>query len=169
MKRVLVIGSPGTGKTTFAKKLAEKTGLPLVHLDLHYHDKSKDYYNEINKEAWQDKVAELIKHDTWIIDGNYNSTLVERLTRADTIIFFDFPRHKAFEGVLNRRVKLRNKKRSDMPDDWKERLDWGFLRYIWKFNKVKRPMILEKILANKNKEVVIFKTRADAERYLRML
>jgi len=169
MKRILIIGSPGTGKTTFATQLAEKTKLPLIHLDLYYHDKSKDYYNEINKEAWYAKVDELISKDKWIIDGNYNSTLEARVRRADTIIFFDFSRRAAFNGVLQRRVKPHNKKRHDMPSDWREHIDFGFLRYIWKYNKDKRPKVRETIFAPKDKTVVVFRNRKDANNFLTML
>ncbi len=83
MKRVTILGSPGTGKTTFAKQLAAKTGLPLIHLDLLYHDKTKDYYSD--EAAWQKTVKKLLQQDSWIMDGNYNSTLAERVGKADTV------------------------------------------------------------------------------------
>lgn len=169
MNRVLVIGSPGTGKTTFSKKLAAKTGLPLIHLDLLYHDKSKDYYNEINKEAWYAKVEELIRKDKWIIDGNYNSTLEARVSRADTIIFLDFSTSKALRGVLDRRIKLHNKVRDDMPSDWSEHIDWSFIRYVWEYNKNKRPKVREVIHAPKNKTVIVFKNHRETDKYLEIL
>lgn len=166
MKRVLIIGSPGTGKTTFARKLALKTGLPLVHLDLYYHNKTKNYYHEINKQAWHSQVDELISQDKWIIDGNYNSTLEARVKRADTIIFFDLARRKAVTGVFKRRLVLHNKIRDDMPSYWKEHIDWKFVRYVWKFNKNKRPKIMEIISAPQNKSLIVFKNHHQAEKYL---
>lgn len=102
MKRVAVIGSPGTGKSTFAKQLAAQTGLPLIHLDYHYHDKKRGY--PTNKEAWVAKTRELAQPDAWIIDGNFASTLVERLQMADTIFYFDMPTSLAISGIVKRWV-----------------------------------------------------------------
>lgn len=169
MKRVLIIGSPGTGKTTFAKKLAKKTGLPLVHLDLYYHDSTKDYYQETNKQAWYVKVGELINKDKWIIDGNYNSTLENRIKRADTIIFFDFSTLKALKGILKRRIELHNKARDDMPSGWNEHIDWGFVHYVWRYNKIKRPKVVEVINSSQPKSVVVFSSHLDTEEYLNNL
>src|SRR5476651_102756 len=115
MKRVLVIGCPGAGKTIFSKKLADKTGLPLIHLDYYYHDKTKDYYSETNKPAWYANVRQLMKHPSWIMDGNYSSTFPDRFAAADTIFYFDVPLGARMRGVFARRWQYRNKRRDDMP------------------------------------------------------
>ena len=165
MKRVLVIGCPGAGKTTFAKQLADKTGLPLIHLDYYYHDKSKDYYSQINKPAWFAKVRELTNKPAWIIDGNYSSTFPERFEAADTIFYFDVPLGTRLHGVLIRRWRYRNKKRSDMPADWQETISWEFMKFVWRFEKY-RPRIENVLNKETSKKVIKFKSRAAAQKYL---
>ncbi len=133
MNRVAIIGSPGAGKTTFARKLADITNLPLIHLDYYYHDKNHDY--EHDKESWRRRVQELIHADRWITDGNYSSTYDLRLPAADTIVFFNVSPFRALQQVIKRRVKYHESKRPDMPDDWQEKTDWEFLKYVWGFKK----------------------------------
>lgn len=166
MKRVMIIGSPGTGKSVFARKLASRTGLPLVHLDYYYHDPTQEYYHGHNKRAWQDKVESLTTQNTWIIDGKFASTMAERAQRADTIFYFDIPRRVAIRGVLKRRVTVSRTKRTDMPDSWREKLDWLFLKYVWGFRK-KYAASTEELLKSKHgKHVVVFKNRKQTEKYL---
>jgi adenylate kinase family enzyme len=165
MKRVLVIGCPGAGKTTFAIELAKLTGLPLIHLDYYYHDKTKDYYNERNKPAWLAKVRDLMEGDKWIMDGNYSSTFAERFKKADTIIFFDFPRRTRILGIFKRRLQYRNKARQDMPLDWDERIRWDFFKFVWNFEQY-RPRIINVIDSDSSKKLLVFKNRADANLYL---
>lgn len=164
MKRVAVIGSPGTGKTTFVKKLALKTGLPIIHLDFYYHQKQFDY--RTNQPAWIKKVTELSKQDKWIMDGNYNSSFEVRFKRADTIIFLDLPRRIAFYGVIKRRIQYHGKLRDDMPSDWKEKANWEFLKYVWKFNGEHRDIILSSIDNTKGKKVVVFNNRKQLNSYV---
>ncbi len=167
MKRVVIIGSPGFGKTTFARKLAAKTGLPLIHLDMYYHNSNTKYYD--NKEAWKVRVLEFSAQDSWIIDGNYGSTMAARFERADTIIYFDMPRRKAFYGIAKRQVQHINKKRVEMPDGWKEKPNWAFLKYAWGFQKKYKEGTKQLLAQNKDKRIVIFKNRKQIDVYLKML
>ncbi len=164
MKRVLVVGCPGSGKSTFSKKLAKKTGLPIVHLDYYYHQLQHNYY--VDTESWNAKVAELIKPDKWIMEGNYGATFPERFRAADTIIFIDIQRRICFYRILKRRIYYRKRRRDEMPDDWVEKLSSEFLQYVWHFNKRSRPKILQQININKNENVLIFKKSKTAEDYL---
>jgi adenylate kinase family enzyme len=166
MKRVLVIGSPGTGKSTFARRLAAKTGLPLMHLDLYYHEKSQNYY--VDKDAWTKRVRELVAQPQWIVDGNHGRSMRMRMERADTIIHFDLPRRSALRGVVKRRAQAHKTKRADMPDDWEEKLSWEFLRYVWKFRKTYRASTLQLLAENADKQIVTFKTRKQAEDFLKL-
>lgn len=168
MKKVLVIGCPGAGKTVFSKKLAAKTGLPLIHLDFYYHDKSKNYYEEKNKPAWFAQVRKLTKGKEWIIDGNYSSTFPERFEAADTIYYFDVPLRTRLWGVFARRWYYRNKMRSDMPVDWREKIDWEFLKFVWRFEKY-RPKIENVLDQETSKKVVRFRSRREADMYLENL
>lgn len=113
----------------------QKTGLPLVHLDNYYHDKTKGYYSKQNKLAWRAKVLELIEPKEWIVDGNYSSTFLKRLERADTIIFLDYPLCIRMYGLFKRRWEYRNKLRADAPEDWQEKIDWEFFKFVWSFRR----------------------------------
>ncbi len=166
MKRVVIVGSPGAGKTTFSRILATKTGLPLVHLDYHYHDKSKDYYNELNKPAWRAHVLKLMEPKQWILDGNYSSTFPERFKAADTIIFLDYPTHISFGRVLKRIVISPWVERIDMPDDWEEGINLGFLKFVWLFNARYRQKITNVLEDNTNKYIVVLKNPKQATTFL---
>ena len=164
MKRVAVLGCPGSGKTTFARKLAAKTGLPLIHLDFYYHQTEHDYLH--NETAWTAKAKQLISQDSWIMDGNYRSTIDLRLKRADTIIFFDFPRRKSLHGVIKRRIQYRNKRREEMPSDWQEKANLKFLLFVWRFRKNNRVKTLKAIEASSGKNIIMFTNRKQVNKYL---
>ncbi len=86
LKRILVIGSGGSGKTTFARRLAERTKLPLIHLDALYW---RPGWDPTPDEEWRAKVAELVNTPAWIMDGNYGGTLNIRLAACDAVVFLD--------------------------------------------------------------------------------
>lgn len=135
MQRVLVIGSPGSGKSTFATELAKRTGLPLIHLDQQYWNPG---WVETPKREWHAKVAELVAGNEWIIDGNYSGSLELRLTRADTVILLDVPAWVCVARVLRRVVQSRGRSRPDMADGCPEQLNIPFLFYIVTFPFARR-------------------------------
>jgi adenylate kinase family enzyme len=168
MQRVIVIGCPGTGKTTFAVQLAKLTSLPLEHLDFYYHDDQYDYQH--NRLAWREKVTELVSPNRWIIEGNYKSTLDVRLPWADTIIYFDYPRRIAVWRSLKRRILNHRKPRPGMPSNWREKITPEFARIVWQFNTRERPRIYELINQYKSdKTATIFKSPLEAQAYLEAL
>jgi len=140
MKRIAIMGSPGAGKTTFARRLASITGLPLTHLDKVYHDQSYAYATD--KEAWRNRVQQLTNESLWIIDGNYKSTFDIRFPAADTIIFLDYPTRLTLARAIKRRIVLHRRVRPDMPSTWKEKLDWQFIRFIASYRKQQQPAVL---------------------------
>ena len=87
-RRVIVTGMAGSGKSTFSLALAAKTGLPVVHLDLHYW---KPGWVAPSAAEWREKQHGLLAGEAWIADGNYHETLDLRLERADTVVFLDLP------------------------------------------------------------------------------
>ena len=87
-RRVIVTGMAGSGKSTFSKALAARTGLPLIHLDLHYW---KPGWVKPSDDEWRAKQGRLLAGDAWIADGNYHETLDLRLERADTVVILDTP------------------------------------------------------------------------------
>ena len=168
MKKVLIIGCPGSGKSTFSIKLASLTNLPLYHLDFYRHDASKKFSD--NPDSWIKLINKICQKDEWIMDGNYTSSLETRIKNADTIIFFDFPKRISLSRLLKRRIYFNNKKRSDMPDGWNEKLKLRFIKFVWNFNKIQRPTIYRILDQYKHdRNLLIFKRPSEAKRWLNNL
>lgn len=160
MKKVIIIGCPGSGKTTFAEKLNKCTELPLYYLDAIWHKPDKTH---ISREEFDERIAEIFNQREWIIDGNYKRTIEMRLRECDTIFLFDLPTEVCLQGVIDRI----GKSRYDLP--WLEtELDQEFKQFIEDFPIDTLPYIydlLEKYKADKN--VFIFKSRQDADDYIK--
>ena len=161
MKRIMIIGCPGSGKSTFARGLAEKTGLPLFYLDMMYWNPDR---TTKPKEEFRAALRETVTLDEWIIDGNYGSTLEIRMEACDTVIFLDFPVEVCISGVEERR----GKPRADMP--WVEtEPDLEFIDFIRKYNSESRPKVVELLEKYKEKNIIVFGSRAESDDYLRSL
>jgi len=130
MKRVLIVGSPGAGKSTLATALAERTGLPLHHLDQLYWQPG---WIEPDAILWRATLDAVLEQPRWIIDGNYGGTLGARLARADTVIDLDLPMWRCLTRVIGRVRAHRGRVRSDMAAGCLERHSWEFLLYIARF------------------------------------
>ena len=159
MKKAIVIGCPGSGKTTFAEKLREKTGLPLYYLDAIWHKPDKTH---IPREEYDARLGEILSEDAWIIDGNYSRTLERRMAECDTVFLFDLPTEVCIEGAISRI----GKKRYEMP--WIEtELDPAFAQQIREFPLKTLPAIYALFEKYSNKNIIIFKSREAADAYLR--
>lgn len=156
MKKVIVIGCPGSGKTTFAEKLNKSTGLPLFHLDAIWHKPDRTH---ISREEYDERLAEILELEEWIIDGNYSRTLEVRMQACDTIFLFDLPTEVCIQGATDRLGKARY----DVP--WIDtELDPKFKQEIEEFPEKTLPRIYELLDKYKeNKQVVIFKSRMQAD------
>ena len=159
MSKIIVIGSPGAGKSVFSKKLSNIINLPLYHIDMLYHKKDGTH---ISKEELENKLRDIFKNDDWIIDGNYQKTLEMRMKECDTIFLLDFPTEVCLEGAKSRI----GKKRDDLP--WiEEKLDENFEQCITNFDNEKLPQIyklLDKYKMNHN--IIIFKSRDETDNYI---
>lgn len=159
MSKIIVIGSPGAGKSVFSQKLSDITNLPLYHLDMLYH---KSDGTHISKEEFENKLREIFKIDNWIIDGNYQRTLEMRLKECDTVFLLDFPTEVCLQGAESRI----GKKRKDLP--WiEEKLDENFKQIIVNFANEKLPQIYELLNKYKNRNIIIFKSREEADNYIK--
>lgn len=142
MRKVLVIGSGGSGKSTFAARLGKRTRLPVIHLDtLFWHAG----WQETPREEWAALVEELLKGDEWIMDGNYGGTMERRLAACDTVVFLDLPRTLCLWRVVARSMRYRGRTRPDMPEGCNERLTWEFVRWVWDYPRARRPGVLKKL------------------------
>lgn len=147
----MVIGCCGAGKSTLSFQLAEHYGLPLVHLDKLFW---KSGWIEAERDEWTAKHQEIIDQDRWIIDGNFSSTMSQRLERADLIIYMDLPRWLCLWGILKRWVKYRGSSRPDMNEGCNERLNWEFIQYVWNFRRDVRPCLLKLLAQYKKKKPI---------------
>lgn len=159
MKKVIIIGSPGAGKSTFARKLRDKTGLPLYYLDMIWHRPDR---TTITREEFDSRLMDILVTDSWIIDGNYGRTVEMRLQYCDTVFLLDYPTEVCLAGAAERV----GTKREDMP--WcEEELDGEFKKWIEDFRATKLPQIKELIQKySEGKEIHIFTSREETERYL---
>ncbi len=158
MKKVIVIGCPGSGKSTFARELHRRTGLPLYHLDMMYWNPDR---TTVPKEEFRHRLSEVLMLGEWIIDGNYGSTMEMRLTVCDTVVFLDFPADVCLDGIRQRK----GKPRSDMP--WVETGDDAeFLEFIKNYSTDSRPKVLELLEKYRDREIRIFRSRDAADAFL---
>lgn len=162
MKKAIIIGCPGSGKTTFAEKLQKCTGLPLYYLDAIWHKPDKTH---IPREEFDQRIAEIFETPRWIIDGNYKRTIEMRMKQCDTVFLFDLPVEMCLQGVTDRV----GKERYDLP--WLEtELDPEFKQFIEDFPKDTLPYIYELIEKYKDgKRVIIFKSREEADGFIEKL
>ncbi len=159
-KKIMIIGCPGSGKSTFARKLRDKSGLPLFYLDMIKHKPDK---TEISREEFDIKLREIVNLPEWIIDGNYQRTLDIRMSAADTIILFDLPAQVCLQGAIARMGTMRE----DFPwIETEETLENGFGEWIEEFSQKRLPEIYFLFDKYKDKNIVIFKSREEADKYV---
>ena len=159
MKKVIVIGCPGSGKSTFSKALHEITKIPLVHLDMLFWNEDK---TTAPKSVFLERLSKVMQNEQWIIDGNYASTMELRIKACDTVIFLDYPLEVCLNGVNQRKGKAR----SDLP--WIEPFedDTEFIEFIKNYNLESRPKVIELLNKYSNKNVFILSNRDKAQDFL---
>ena len=162
MKKAIVIGCPGSGKSTFSKALQKRTGIPLFHLDQLYWNADQ---TSVHHSVFLARLSEVLQKSEWIIDGNYASTMELRLQACDTVVFLDYPLEVCLRGVRERRGKAR----SDLP--WIEtgEEDAEFISFIENYRSQSRPLVMELLNRYPRKEIHIFSSRAQAEAFLARL
>jgi adenylate kinase family enzyme len=142
MRRVLVLGSGGAGKSTLAARLAECTGLPLIHLDAIYWSPG---WVEAPKDEWRKTIERVVTSEAWIIDGNYSGTMEMRLAAADTVIFIDRSRLLCLWRILLRRIQYQQRPRPNMSPGCPERLNWEFICWIWNYTSREKPALIQRL------------------------
>jgi adenylate kinase family enzyme len=165
MRKVMVIGSSGAGKSTFSQRLGAILNLEVVHLDsIHW----RPGWVKPEKAVWVRIQEELIAKNSWILDGNYGSTLEIRMRACDTVVYLAFPRMLCLYRVTKRWLQYRGRSRVDLNPGCVEHMpDWEFISWIWEFPKKKAPgvlALLEKY--REGRQVIVLKSPRELERFL---
>jgi adenylate kinase family enzyme len=166
MQRVLVMGSSGSGKSTFAQRLANLADLPFVSLDALYW---RPGWQPSEPEPFGRRVAEAASGSAWVMDGNYISSGAGELRRqlADTVIWFDLPRYLCMTGIMKRIMTTYGQVRPEMAPGCPEQIDLEFIRYVWTYRQQQRPKLLEYFEGLRpDQDLICFTTRKQADRYL---
>lgn len=169
MKRILIIGNAGSGKTTFAKKLAEKTALPPVHLDRIFW---RGKWNFLSKEEFDPLLQSELEKEEWIIDGNFNRTLPHRIKYCDTVFYFDLPTVLCLWGITKRVFLHYGKTRDDMSGvcpEYFDRQKFKLFKAVIRFNRKYRKKYYRLLEDAENIHVIIFKSRKQIKLYLESL
>lgn len=164
MERIMIIGCPGSGKTTLAKELSEILHIQVTHLDrLNWQGE----WETVSAEEFDRRLEKAVRKQRWIIDGNYNRTVPVRLKRADTVIYLDFNRLQCLFGVIKRIIKYHGVSRPDMGGNCPEKFDMEFFGFIWKFNKDNRSNYYDMLSKVKGKRVIILRNRIQVRKFIK--
>jgi len=162
-KKIILVGSGGSGKSWLAKRLGDITGYKMIHLDCEFWQPN---WTKTPRNEWIEKQKGFIEGEKWIIDGNYNSSMELRFASADLIIFLDINRFVCMLGAIRRH----GKKRTDLPEYLEEKINFGFidfLRWIWTFQKTGKKRILELHEKYPEKEFLVLKSRKLVNKFLK--
>ena len=157
-RKILVLGCPGSGKSSFARKLRERTGLPLIHLDNVWWRPDRTH---ISREEFDEKLAALLAQERWILDGDYSRTYEARIRACDTVLFLDCSEEVCMQGIIDRVGQAR----PDIP--WTEpTLDPALAALVRGWQSEQRPKLLAMLEKYPEKQAVVFRTREDADAWL---
>lgn len=160
----MIIGNCGSGKSTLSTKLGKKLKIEVTHLDKIYW---KPNWVKPDKKEWESLQRKLVQKKSWIIDGNYKSSMDIRLTAADTVIFLDFPKLLCFYRVIKRRIIYRNGPRPEMPSYLKEQISFQFIKWILSYPRQSIVIKLDKVRSEK--QIIILRTPREVENFVNQL
>lgn len=166
MKKIAIIGCGGAGKSTLSKKLGNILQIPVFHLDAIFW---KPHWTPIKCEELIYKQEQIFSQASWIIDGNYGSTMDKRLKAADTVIFLHYRTIHCLYGITKRRIQYHGKTRPDMGQDCPEKLDWEFFKWVWRYNKTKAPAIHQQLENLDHTTILIFKSPKETRKFVTTL
>ena len=141
-RRILVIGSSGSGKSTVSSLLGDRLGLEVIYLDRHYYQPG---WKSLSEDRWRDEVRQLVSSDQWIMDGDFSDTFDIRFPRADAVIDLAYSRYRCLFQAIKRLAFSVPEGRPDLPLGCRESLDTSLLKWIWRYPVANRPRIDEAI------------------------
>lgn len=163
MERVLVLGSGGSGKSTLARRLGKILDIEVIHLDLYFWQPD---WIETPADLWEQKLNRLMENESWIMDGNYSSTISRRLAYADTVIFLDLGRIRCVWRVVGRYLKYRGGNRPELPEGCNEKIDLDFIKWIWNYPRRSRSRILQMLSDQPQDKVIVLHGSAEIEAFI---
>ena len=167
MEKVMIIGCGGAGKSTLARALGGKTGLPVVHLDQIWWEPGN--WQHLSREEFDRRLALELEKPRWILDGNFNRTMETRLEKCDTVIYLDFGRWVCLFSWIGRVIRNRGKARPDMAQGCGEWFDPEMAKWIWNFNRQNRAGYLSLLNGITGKQVIILRNRKQVKAFLEQL
>lgn len=163
MKKIIVIGSGGAGKSTFSKHLGDILGLDVIQLDELYWQRN---WTEMSRAEWVKTMEKLVARDSWIMDGNYSGTLSIRMNACDTVIFLDLPRVTCLTRVVKRIWNHYGHNRPEMAAGCPEKFDLEFLLWVWNFPAKTKPEILSQIEQFPDKKIFVLHSQREVENFI---
>lgn len=163
-RRILVVGSGGAGKSTFASRLGARTGLPVIHLDAIYW---RPGWREPTREEFRAQLGPVLADPQWIMDGNYGATVKQRARAADLVILLERSRWLCLWRVVARRVRFHGQTRPTMGEDCPEHLTVEFLKYVYDYRRVSLPKMYRRLDEADCRLFVALRSRREIERFVR--
>lgn len=173
VRRILIVGPSAAGKTTLARALAARLGIPHLELDSLYHQAG---WTPLPTPEFRARVAAVVNGDGWVIDGNYNARVQDLVVaRADTVVWLRMPRWLVMHQVLVRttrrmlsRQPLWNGNRESLRkvlsvDPERSIVAWAWLMH-GKYDATYRTM---QAIAEPGQRWVVLRSRTDVRRWLR--
>ena len=166
MRRILVLGSSGSGKTTFASRLSNRLGVEAIHLDYYYW---RSNWVEPSQAEWEQILIDLLGQESWVMDGNYTSSLPLRLRYADAVIFLDFGRLRCFWRVFRRFWRYRGGNRPELPPGCDEKIDLDFVKWIWGYPRRIKPRVMAALQESGLQTLIFLKGPGEVKAFLENL
>lgn len=159
----MIVGGPGSGKSTMAVKLGEITGLPVFHVDQIIHKPGWIWRDDAESLEMANSVEAKTR---WIFEGVLSASYTNRCSRADTVIWLDLPVTMRLARIVNRWRRNRGETRPDLPKNCPEKLPPDFLTYVIRSRNSAREEIAQAIADAPHLKVQHIRTAKGADTYL---